>query len=481
MTGDAPLLQTQSASVGQVISGKQIEDLPFNGRAVLSLASLSAGVTPRDFTRNTQFGRRNQFVTVEGGRDSSTNYTIDGVYVRSLRFNNLSLNPPIDAVQEVSLLRNSFSTEYGQGQAVVSIVTKSGTNQLHGSAYEFYRGDRFDSKNFFAPTKPEYERNQFGATGGGPMMRNKVFVFGAYEGLRTTQGQPLLGSVPSQAFLSGNFSALATPIRDPLTGQPFPGNIIPTNRFSKFATILAPTIPAPNTAGANNYTIIRNFIDDSNTASIRADQTVNNSHSLFQRFLYYKGTQMQPGTFNATNFPQNGRNLAVGHTWVLSSSWVNEIPLRLQLRVPPERADQPRRAQLDGGSRSAEPLGSDFPSGLRPTERGHGRVLGAGRRRQHAGRDREHLQRVERDQPDVRRPHAPVRRAGAVPQVRAPDRQLDARQLHVQRQLHRQLRGGFPARLLFDLRWGVRRFGGDVSTRRRSRRSSTTTGRSTTS
>ena len=119
VTGEAPLLQTQSASVGQVISERQIEDLPLNGRNVLSLASLSAGVTPRNFARNTQFGRRNQFITVEGGRDSSTNYTIDGVYVRSLRFNNLSLNPPIDAVQEVSLLRNSFSTEYGQGQAVV--------------------------------------------------------------------------------------------------------------------------------------------------------------------------------------------------------------------------------------------------------------------------------------------------------------------------------------------------------------------------
>ena len=148
VTGESPLLQTQSASVVQVISEKQIEDLPLNGRTVLSLASLSAGVTPRNFARATQFGRRNQFITVEGGRDSSTNYTIDGVYVRSLRFNNLSLAPPIDAVQEVSLLRNSFSTEYGQGQAVVSIVTKSGTNQMHGSAYEFYRGDRFDAEEF---------------------------------------------------------------------------------------------------------------------------------------------------------------------------------------------------------------------------------------------------------------------------------------------------------------------------------------------
>ena len=325
VTGEAPLLQTQSASVGQVINEKQIEDLPLNGRNVLSLAALSAGVTPRNFARNTQFGRRNQFITVEGGRDSSTNYTIDGVYVRSLRFNNLSLNPPIDAVQEVSLLRNSFSTEYGQGQAVVSIVTKSGTNELHGSAYEFYRGDRFDAKNFFAPTKPDYKRNQFGGTAGGPILRNKVFVFGAYEGLRTVQGQPFLGSVPNQAFLAGNFSSLATPIRDPLTGQPFPGNIIPTNRISTFARILTPTIPAPNSAGANNYTVIKNFVDDANTATVRADQTLNNSHSLFQRFMYYKGSQLQPGTFTLTDLPQRGRNLAVGHTWVLSSAWVNEI------------------------------------------------------------------------------------------------------------------------------------------------------------
>src|SRR4029078_10727019 len=91
-----------------------------------------------------------QYVRGEAGGDSSTNYAIDGVYVRSLRFNNLSLNPPLDAVQEVSLLRNAFSTEYGQGQAVVSIVTKSGTNRFSGSAYEFARNDRFDAKNYFA-------------------------------------------------------------------------------------------------------------------------------------------------------------------------------------------------------------------------------------------------------------------------------------------------------------------------------------------
>jgi hypothetical protein len=330
VTGEAPLLQTSSASVGQVMGERQIEQLPVSNRSVLAFAAMSAGVTPQVFTRTTQFGAgtssRNQYVTVEGGRDSSTNYAIDGVYVRSLRFNNLSLNPPLDAVQEISLMRNSFSTEYGQGQAVVSIVTKSGTNRLTGSAYEMLRNEKFDARNFFAATKPPYDRNQFGGTTGAPIVRNRVFIFGAYEGLRTTQGQTLLAAVPSPAFVSGDFSSLATPVVDPLTGQPFPGNRIPTSRFSRFAQILAPTIPAPNNPGANNYRIVKEFTDDADTATLRSDQTMGPSHTLFQRFMWYDGSQVSPnGAFSFTNYPQRGRNLAVGETWVISSKLVNEV------------------------------------------------------------------------------------------------------------------------------------------------------------
>ncbi len=143
---ESPLLQRTNASVSQTITQTQIENLPVAGRNPLAFATLSAGVTPQAFNRGTQFGAagssRSQYVTVEGGRDSSTNYAIDGVYVRSLRFNNLSLNPPLDAVQEVSVLRNSFTTEYGQGQAVVSMVTKSGGNSVSASAYA-YRARRW--------------------------------------------------------------------------------------------------------------------------------------------------------------------------------------------------------------------------------------------------------------------------------------------------------------------------------------------------
>src|SRR2546425_675905 len=234
VTGLSPLLQTTNASVTQTITQKQIEDLPVAGRTLLSFAALSAGVTPQAFNRGTQFGAagssRSQYVTVEGGRDSSTNYAIDGVYVRSLRFNNLSLNPPLDAVQEVNVLRNAFTTEYGQGQAVVSIVTKSGTNKINGSAYEYLRD-----------------------------------------------------------------------------------------------SVLAPTVPAPNNAGSNNFLTVRDLTDDADSATVRSDQVLSAKHNLFERFLYYDGRQLNPGAFTYTNFPQKGRNLAVGDTWVISSAVVNEI------------------------------------------------------------------------------------------------------------------------------------------------------------
>jgi hypothetical protein len=323
---ESPLLQKTNASVTQTINQKQIEDLPVAGRNPLAFASLSAGVTPQAFNRGTQFGAtgssRSQYVTVEGGRDSSTNYAIDGVYVRSLRFNNLSINPPLDAVQELNVLRNSFTTEYGQGQAVVSMVTKSGGNNITASAYTYRRDDSLNSANFFGQ-KPG-DKTQAGFTGGGPIIKNKFFAFGGYEGLRTTADRTLLGSVPNPVLLSGDFSLLGTPIMDPLTGAPFPGNIIPADRFSNFANVLGPTIPDPNLVGANNLRVVKSFNDDADTADVRLDQVLSSKHSLFERYLYYNGRQTNPSLFSFTDFPQRGQNLAVGETWVMSPGIVNE-------------------------------------------------------------------------------------------------------------------------------------------------------------
>jgi len=323
----SPLLQVANASVSQTITEKQIEDLPVAGRNLLSFAALSAGVTPQSFTRGTQFGAaassRSQYVTVEGGRDSSTNYAIDGVYVRSLRFNNISLNPPLDAVQEMNVLRNSFTTEYGQGQAVVSIVTRSGSNNFTGSAYDYLRKTSLEAANYFGQ-KPG-NRTQAGGTLGGPALRNRAFFFGAYEGLRTDQNKTLFGTVPNPAWLRGDFTSVSAPIIDPTTGKPFFANTIPGTRFSNFAKVLGPTVPAPNASGVNNYVTVQPFNDDADTATLRGDQVLNSKHNLFERFLYYKGTQVNPSVFSFTNFPQDGRNLAVGETWVVSQNVVNEI------------------------------------------------------------------------------------------------------------------------------------------------------------
>src|SRR5256885_9189830 len=189
VTGQSPLLQTANASVSQTITQKQIEDLPVAGRNLLSFAALSAGVTPQSFNRATQFGAagssRSQFVTVEGGRDSSTNYAIDGVYVRSLRFNNISLNPPLDAVQEISVLRNAFTTEYGQGNAVVSIVTKSGSNRMGGSGYDYLRKEGYEAENYFG--QKTGNRTQAGATLGGPPKKNPAVFFLGHQALREQQ------------------------------------------------------------------------------------------------------------------------------------------------------------------------------------------------------------------------------------------------------------------------------------------------------
>lgn len=326
---DAPLLQTQSASVGQVVDERQIAALPVSDRSVLQFVALAAGVTSQSFQRGTlDYGRRDQYVTVDGGRDSDTSYAVDGIFLGSLLFNNMSLNPPGDSLQEVSLLRSSFSTEFGQGQAVVSMVTRSGSNQLRGSVYEYFRHDRLNGRNYFAPSdepEPGFTRNRFGVSAGGRLLRDRVFAFGSYEGLRATQGEVHFASVPDPAFLRGDFSGVSTPILDPLTGAPFAGNIVPQDRIVPYAQLQSAVIPAPNTSGSNNYRAIRNFTDDTDTLSLRFDETLNERHSLFQRYIWSESDQIIPDALTDSGRPQAGRNLALGHTWVISPSLVNEI------------------------------------------------------------------------------------------------------------------------------------------------------------
>ena len=308
-----PQLQTQEATVGQVINQKQISDLPLNGRNVLQLATLAPGVSPAQTGQTGspgRFGTRSLFITVDGGRGSSTNYVLDGTYIRSVRFNNMSLQPDVDALQEFNLLRNSFSVEYGQGQSVVSMVTKSGSNSIHGSAYEFARNSALDARNYFATTgaKPEFRRHQYGGTVGFPIKKDKLFLFGGYEGLRTSRQTPIYAYYPTQAQL----------------GTPAPDNLV--------AQVINPTIPVVTSTvgiypGGNNYVANQTTTDNYDEYTIRADQTLSSRNSLFERYVDFNSNQFLPTVQGGINNTLIGRNGVIGHTFLLTSNIVNEMRL----------------------------------------------------------------------------------------------------------------------------------------------------------
>ncbi len=345
-----PQLQTQEATVGQVIDQKQISDLPLNGRNVLQLATLAPGVSPPQTGQTgapaqtgTASSSRNLYITVDGGRGNSTNYVLDGTYVRSVRFNNMSLLPNTDTLQEFNLLRSTFSTEYGQGQAVVSMVTKSGTNSLHGSGYLFARNGIFDARNYFAPPstgpKPDFHRYQFGGTFGGPIIKDKIFIFGGYEGQRSSKSTVNQALFPTQNELNGTWDAVssqALPVTP--TGQQYPtaigysktnpAGLAVTNTVAKALNPTYPTVgsDALTISGANNYSLILPFTDNYDSYTVRGDATFTSKHSMFGRYANYNASQITPtATGSSTSNPLLGRNAVLGDTYLINSKMVNEV------------------------------------------------------------------------------------------------------------------------------------------------------------
>ncbi|WP_244502053.1 TonB-dependent receptor [Terriglobus roseus] len=346
-----PQLQTQEATVGQVIDQKQINDLPLNGRNVLQLATLAPGVSPPQTGQTgapaqtgTASNSRNLYITVDGGRGNSTNYVLDGTYVRSVRFNNMSLLPNTDTLQEFNLLRSTFSTEYGQGQAVVSMVTKSGTNSLHGSGYLFARNGIFDARNYFAPPstgpKPDFHRYQFGGTFGGPIIKDKLFIFGGYEGQRSSRSTVNQALFPTQNELNGTWDATSSQALPSTPSQQYrtpigysktnPAGLTVTNSVAR---ALNPTYPvltsdAATINGANNYALILPFTDNYDSYTVRGDVTLTSKHSMFGRYANYNASQVTPtATGSSTSNPLLGRNAVLGDTYLITSKLVNEVRL----------------------------------------------------------------------------------------------------------------------------------------------------------
>jgi hypothetical protein len=372
---ETPLVQTDNSEVGQVIEHRQVAGLPLNGRFFLQLALLTPGVvenaggTPAQNLAGTQGPQ----LSISGNRQDANSYTIDGVSGQDFLYNTLAVSPVVDAIQEFKVQSSLSSVQWGgQGGGFVNIVTRSGTNRLHGSAWGYLRNDKLNSRNYFDdPNRPvpPYKQHQYGGTIGGPILKDRTFFFGSYEGLQIRQTLTGLFSVATLQMRQGDFSAyaanpaLAAQVpRDPLTGLPFPNNRIPQNRINNATRILmerllpAPTDSNPNQL-SNNFLGTPLRIVDSNQFSIRGDHRIGQSDSLFGRFLYLKRTGTEPFpqqqfVAGGTNLPGYGthlnadaKSLALGYTKSLSPTTVTDFRFGYN--------------QISGGT-VAQALGEDY-------------------------------------------------------------------------------------------------------------------------
>src|SRR5438093_7197487 len=244
VTSESPVLQTESATVGQVISGTTLASLPLNGRNTGQFSLLLPGVvtvSPSSFTAIRNFGGGRPYVN--GNREQTNNYTVDGVDMNESIDNLVAYQPSPDALAEISVETNNYAADTGNvAGAVVSNVTKSGSNAVHGNAFEFYRNSDFDANTWdnIRSNAPKAERRQHiaGGTLGGPLRKDKWFIFGDYQGTRFNAPGSETASVAPEEWRRGDFSSVTSIIRDPRTGQAFPGNQIPAGRISPAARAL---------------------------------------------------------------------------------------------------------------------------------------------------------------------------------------------------------------------------------------------------
>jgi len=341
---DTDLKDPESASLTQTIPRRAIRDLPLNGRNYLRLGSLSAGVTPQippsqgpaSFIGATT-QRPGRSILVGGNRESSTSYLLDGVEIRNPRVGDTSLNPSLDAIHEFKIQRNFFSAEFGFAPAVVNIASRSGTNQWHGSAYEFLRNNRFDARNFFAKEPEPFKRNQFGFSAGGPLAENAVFIFGSYEGLRQRLGAVQRGRFPTTTMLSGDFTGQNT-IHDPLsfdadagTRDPFPNNVIPASRINRVSRNFFPFIPETDRPTVNGANLTGNPVEklDDDQFHVRSDWIASPRHSLFGR-VSWQDAPLSPASLAPLGGRQviyKGTNETVQLTSTVSPRLVNHLRL----------------------------------------------------------------------------------------------------------------------------------------------------------
>ena len=374
VTAEIPRVQTEDSMLGATVERKRIEELPLNGRHVFNLVKIVAGVQPR-FNATDGFGEiSNQNfsqIRINGGPAYGNQFFLDGSVNTAPVHNEIAVVPMSDAVEEFRVETNALKAEYGQTSGgVINVVSKMGTNEFHGSLYEFLRNDSLDARNAFA-TQPDprtgrikqvLRYNQFGGTVGGPVRipglydgRNKSFFFAGYEQWRLrSSGSPRLGTVALPEWRAGNFSNFRNglgaliPLFDPSTTRqnpagagfvrdPLAGNIVPPNRIDSLSAKVLPFMPLPNAAATDPFTGANNFIalvpssSDQGVTNMRLDHRISTSDMFFFRYTSNRNTRQDRGWgLNeadpaARNDQRDNHNAVVNYTRVLSPKLVNDL------------------------------------------------------------------------------------------------------------------------------------------------------------
>ncbi len=335
VTAAPPLLQTEASSLGTIETERRISELPLNGRNFIQLAYLGPGANGGQTGTNVSGGvfeneRANEAVSVNGLRVSNNNFLLNGVDNNEFGLGGVVVLPPPDAIQEFRTEENSMSAEFGRGGAAVNVVLKSGTNQIHGGAYEFIRNDKLDAVNYFNQGKQPFKRNQFGAFLGGPIKKNRTFIFGDYEGSRLRESNPFISTVPTDTERAGDFSdrltgetfsPCATPspadtfdtgtifdpfsthdytctdggvvsLRNPISGT----NIIPAGSINAVGQNVANFYPQANLPGlTNNYLANQNHVNNQDSFDIRFDHRFRDQDQMFASYSFGDVRSQRPG------------------------------------------------------------------------------------------------------------------------------------------------------------------------------------------
>jgi hypothetical protein len=330
-------LKKDSASLGAVIGNNQVTGLPLDGRNFLELSLLVPGATPA--AQGSAGSVRGDFTfSINGTREDSNNYLLDGVYNVDPKLNTFGVKPPVDAIREFEVLASVYDASFGRSAgAQVNIVLKSGTNQFHGTAYEFLRNNVFDARNYFAPADqpdPKYQRNQFGFSFGGPIVKDRTFFFGDYEGTRLREGITLVSNVPTAQERAGDFSQslLGKPFV-PGTDFEFPGGRIPAEFLNPIGLNIAALYPLPNrNVPFQNHVSSPVQRDRNDIFDVRIDHSFSDSSKFAARYSFtdrdlfepFSGVTLVRVPGYGNDVARRGQNVLLSETHIFSPALVND-------------------------------------------------------------------------------------------------------------------------------------------------------------